>query len=83
MEELGYQPHALARGLAGGRTRIIALLFPSSARGLGATALEIVTGAAEAARAKGYHLVVWSTEAQRHRRVADRSSARDWSTAWW
>src|SRR5664279_1080795 len=62
MDELGYQPHALARGLAGKRTRIIALLIPSSARGLGATALEIVTGAAEAARARGYHLVVWSTE---------------------
>ena len=64
MDELGYQPHALARGLAGKRTRIIALLFPSSARGLGATALEIVTGAAEAARARGYHLVVWTTEIQ-------------------
>ena len=63
MDELGYQPHAMARGLASKRTRIIALLFPASGRGLGATALEIVTGAAGAARAMGYHLVVWSTEA--------------------
>ena len=28
MEELGYRPHALARGLASKRSRIIALLFP-------------------------------------------------------
>jgi DNA-binding LacI/PurR family transcriptional regulator len=62
MAELGYQPHALARGLASKRSHIIALLFPALPRGFGATALEFVTGAAEAAQRRGYHLVLWPTE---------------------
>jgi DNA-binding LacI/PurR family transcriptional regulator len=62
MTELGYQPHALARGLASKRSRIIALLFPALPRGFGATELEFVTGAAEAAQHRGYHLVLWPTE---------------------
>ena len=64
MAELGYQPHALARGLASRRSRIIALLFPALPRGFGATELEFVTGAAEAAQTHGYHLVLWPTEIQ-------------------
>ncbi len=62
MAELGYQPHALARGLASKRSRIIALLFPAFPRGFGATELEFVTGAAEAAQGLGYHLVLWPME---------------------
>ena len=62
MDDLGYQPHALARGLASKRSRIIALLFPALPRGIGATELEFVTGAAEAAQSHGYHLVLWPTE---------------------
>lgn len=62
MAELGYQPHALARGLASKRSRIIALLFPALPRGFGATELEFVTAAAEAAQGRGYHLVLWPTE---------------------
>ena len=62
MTELGYQPHALARGLASKRSRIIALLFPALPRGFGATELEFVTGAAEAAQGMGYHLVLWPME---------------------
>jgi DNA-binding LacI/PurR family transcriptional regulator len=60
MEELGYKPHLLARGLASKRSKIIALLFPTPERGLGLTELEFVTSAAEAARNQGYHLVLWS-----------------------
>ena len=62
MDELGYRPHALARGLASKRSRIIALLFPTPERGLGFTELEFVTGAADAAREKGYHLVLWLSD---------------------
>lgn len=62
MEELGYRPHALARGLASKRSRILALLFPTSERGLGNTEFEFITSAAEAARELGYHLVLWSSE---------------------
>ena len=62
MEELGYRPHALARGLASKRSRILSLLFSAPERGLGSTELEFVTSAAEAARENGYHLVLWSSE---------------------
>jgi DNA-binding LacI/PurR family transcriptional regulator len=62
MEELGYRPHALARGLASKRSRIVALLFPVSERGLGFTELEFVTSAADAARENGYNLILWSSE---------------------
>jgi DNA-binding LacI/PurR family transcriptional regulator len=62
MEELGYRPHVLARGLASKRSRIIALLFPTPERGLGITELEFVTNAGDTARENGYNLVLWSSE---------------------
>jgi DNA-binding LacI/PurR family transcriptional regulator len=62
MEDLGYRPHAMARGLASKRSRIIALLFPNPERGLGITELEFVTNAADAARENGYNLVLWPAE---------------------
>lgn len=62
MEELGYRPHALARGLASKRSRILALLFPTSERGMGTTDLEFIVGAADTARELGYHLVLWTSE---------------------
>ena len=62
MDELNYRPHALARGLASKRSRIIALLFPVSERGLGFTEFEFVASAADAARENGYHLVLWPSD---------------------
>jgi DNA-binding LacI/PurR family transcriptional regulator len=62
MEELGYRPHPLARGLASKHSRILAILFPAIERGLGITELEFVASAAHAASKNGYHLVVWSAE---------------------
>lgn len=62
MEELGYKPNVMARALASKRSHIISLLFPVSKRGLGATELEFVTSATQAAQECGYHLVLWSAE---------------------
>ncbi|WP_129664048.1 LacI family DNA-binding transcriptional regulator [Phytoactinopolyspora endophytica] len=62
MEELGYQPNVLARGLASKHTNILALLFPTPERGLGVTEMEFVAGAADAAREHGYHLVLSPSE---------------------
>jgi DNA-binding LacI/PurR family transcriptional regulator len=61
MEELGYIPNALASGLAGRRSRILALLFPAGPRRVGSADLEYVVAAADAARECGYHVVLWPT----------------------
>ena len=62
MQELDYRPHALARGLASKRSRILALVFPTFERGLGITELDFFTSAADAARQNDYHLVLWSVD---------------------
>lgn len=69
MEELGYQPHALARGLASKRSHIIALLLPTTERGLGIAELEFVTSAVDTARELGYSLVLWTFEASSSREL--------------
>lgn len=62
MEELGYRPHPLARGLASKHSRILAIIFPAIERGLGITELEFVASAAHTASRLGYYLVIWSAE---------------------
>jgi len=58
MEELSFQPNAVARALASKRTRVIALMLSPHARGLGLSELEFVKGAADAARDLDHHLVL-------------------------
>lgn len=60
--ELNYVPHFAAGALAGKRSKAIALLFAGSELAISPVALEYVTGAANAARARGYHLILWPSD---------------------
>ena len=62
MRELGYTPHALARGLKSKRSRIIALLFPTSGRGLDLSSLDYILGACDLAQERGYHVMLWTSD---------------------
>lgn len=62
MADLGYRRNVLARALASRRTRILALAHPTLEQRLGSTTTDFVTSAARAARARGYHLVLWPVD---------------------
>jgi DNA-binding LacI/PurR family transcriptional regulator len=64
MDDLGYTPNAFARGLKSKRSKIIALLFPRDGRDLGLSSLEYILGASDHAQDLGYHLLLWTTEAE-------------------
>ncbi|UVJ39854.1 LacI family DNA-binding transcriptional regulator [Arthrobacter sp. CJ23] len=64
MADLGYTPNLLAQGLAGKRTGIVSLIFPVGEQGMNTTEFEYVQGAAEQARADGYHLLLWPIDAE-------------------
>jgi DNA-binding LacI/PurR family transcriptional regulator len=64
MEDLGYTPNAFARGLKSKRSRLIALLFPRDGRELGLSTFEYILGASDHAQELGYHLLLWTTEAE-------------------
>jgi DNA-binding LacI/PurR family transcriptional regulator len=59
MSELGFQRNLVARALASRRTRILALAYPVQQHLLDRTGLEFVLSAAQAAKARDHHLVVW------------------------
>lgn len=63
MKELDYTPNAVAQGLAGRRTRILALVLPTDEMPVDPFTGEIIVGAAEAAREQGYHLLLWTEPA--------------------
>ena len=60
--ELDYRPHFAAGALAGGKSKTLALLSPSGEFGIALISLEYINGAAEAARKRGYHLVIWPSK---------------------
>ncbi|WP_103063605.1 LacI family DNA-binding transcriptional regulator [Actinomyces qiguomingii] len=62
MEELNYQPNAMARGLASRRSHTLAMTFPSFDTAMGETVFEIVRGAQREAARHGYNLAVWPLE---------------------
>jgi DNA-binding LacI/PurR family transcriptional regulator len=61
IEELGYQPHALARALATKRTRTIALLYPALTSEVTEPHLEFVSGVLQATNLRKYGLLLWTT----------------------
>ncbi|MCC7207757.1 MAG: LacI family DNA-binding transcriptional regulator [Anaerolineae bacterium] len=66
IDDLGYAPHAGAQGLAGGRTRSLAVLYPSEHEFTG-TEFEFFLGASRAASKADYlfHLIVEVISEQR------------------
>ncbi|WP_267276542.1 LacI family DNA-binding transcriptional regulator [Arthrobacter sp. CDRTa11] len=75
MTDLNYTPNALAQGLAGKRTGIIALIFPIGEVGFNLTDFEYIQAASEQARSEGYHLLLWpysANDVQELRRVVSQ-----------
>lgn len=60
MRQLGYVPHPLARGLAHGRTGLVAIQVPLEPGGVVLLEVEYLDGAMQAAEAAGYQLLVWT-----------------------
>lgn len=71
MDELGFRPNAMARGLASRRSLTIALTFPAVENGFDGTAMEFVASAAATARQRGYHLVLWPFLEEEADEIAD------------
>jgi len=69
VRELDYHPNVLAGALARGSSHTLALLFPSGESGISPASLEYITGAANAARELGYHLVLWPSDNQEFKEI--------------
>lgn len=63
MEQLGYTPNALARGLKSRRSRIVAVLFPTGGRGIDTSGMAYILGASDYAQEHGYHVLLWTANA--------------------
>ena len=61
IEDLEYQPHALARALATKRTRTVALLYPSLSTNIPEPHFEFVSGILEVTNRRKYGLLLWTT----------------------
>ena len=62
VRELDYHPNFAAGLLAGGKSKSLAMLFPTGEAGISPSALDYFTGAANGARECGYHLLLWPSE---------------------
>jgi DNA-binding LacI/PurR family transcriptional regulator len=60
IDELGYQPHALARALATKQTRTIALMYPALTSEIFEPQLEFVSGVLQAVNDWKYGLLLWT-----------------------
>lgn len=63
MDQLNYQPDVMARGLAGRSTGFLALLLPTDEAIADSFMVDIIVAAAETARERGYHLLLWTEPA--------------------
>jgi DNA-binding LacI/PurR family transcriptional regulator len=61
VDELGYHPNKLARGLVSKRTKIVSLMYPALSRNLDDVQLDFVAGAAAAATKFGYSILLWTS----------------------
>jgi DNA-binding LacI/PurR family transcriptional regulator len=57
--ELDYKPNAMAAALRSGNSKMLALVFGVTERGISQGDMSYVLGAADAARELGYHLILW------------------------
>ncbi len=71
IDQLDYQPNVMARGLAGRRTGFLALLLPTDESPADPFMIDIIVSAAEAARERGYHLLLWTEPAGESAGVKD------------
>lgn len=62
MRELKFRGNVVARALASRRTRIIALLFPTTGNRFSPTTSQFFMSAAKRASERGYHLVLWPVD---------------------
>ncbi|MBA8990996.1 DNA-binding LacI/PurR family transcriptional regulator [Curtobacterium pusillum] len=62
MRDLNFRGNVVARALASRRTRIIALLFPTTGNRFSPTTAQFFMSAAERASERGHHLVLWPVD---------------------